>query len=202
MIKLGITGGIGSGKSTVTNIFKILQVPVYIADIESKRLTESSPIIRSKLIELFGDKIYDGDKLNKQLLASHIFNDKEKLDAVNSIIHPEVNKDFCKWVETNKNSPIVVLETAILFESGMDKYTDKVITVYTPFEDRISRTMQRDNLSREKVIERINNQLPDEEKMERSDFVIHNDGSRSLIEQCLNIMYQYDNRGRYIQQHI
>lgn len=188
MIRLGITGGIGSGKSTVTNIIRLLDIPVYIADIESKKLTESSPIIRKQLMEAFGDNLYKNNKLDKQLLASYIFNDKHKLSVANSIIHPVVDKHFCEWVERNKNYPIVAVEAAILYESGMEKLTDKVMTVYTPLEERIQRTMLRDNTSREKVLERINSQLSDEEKVKRADYVIYNDETKSLIQQSLNII--------------
>lgn len=187
MIRLGITGGIGSGKSTVSEIFKLLGIPVYIADIESKKLTESSPLIRQKLIEAFGSDLYNGNKLNKPLLASYIFNDKEKLATANSIIHPEVDKHYCHWVEVHKDQPIVAVETAILYESGMKRLTDKVLVVYTPLEERIRRTMLRDNVSREKVEERIASQMSDEKKAELADFLVYNDEKCSLIRQCIDL---------------
>lgn len=188
MIKLGITGGIGSGKSTVSELFTLLGVPVYIADKESKRLTETSVVIKMQLIALFGEELYQNGVLNKALLASHIFKDQEKLDKVNKIIHPIVGADFDQWVKSNSNFDIVAQEAAILFESGFDKYVDKVITVYTPLEERVRRTMGRDGVTREKVLERIQNQMPDEKKVELSDFVIVNDGTISLIEQVLEIL--------------
>lgn len=188
MIRLGITGGIGSGKSTVTDIIKLLDIPVYIADIESKKLTESSPVIREKLIEQFGNNLYNGYKLDKQLLASYIFNDKHKLTIANSIIHPVVEKHFCEWVEKHQHHRIVAIETAILYESGMERLTDKVLVVYTPLEDRIKRTMLRDNTSREKVLERINSQLSDDEKLKRADYVVYNNETKSLIQQSINII--------------
>lgn len=190
MIKIGVTGGIGSGKSIVTGIFEILNIPVYIADIESKKLTATSPVIRTKLIDLFGENLYEGNKLNKQLLASLIFNDKDKLAAANSIIHPEVDKHFCNWVESHSDEPLLVVEAAILYESGMNRLTDKVIAVYTPLEERIHRVMKRDNVDRERVMERINNQMADEEKAARADFVIRNDETKSLIQQCLDIIHK------------
>ena len=188
MIRLGITGGIGSGKSTVTNIIKLLDIPVYIADIESKKLTESSPVIRKKLIDAFGSNLYKDNKLDKPLFASYIFNDKHKLSIANSIIHPVVDRHFCEWVEKNQNHPIVAVEAAILYESGMERLTDKIVTVYTPLEERIYRTMLRDNTSREKVLERINSQLSDDEKVKRADYVIYNDETKSLIQQSLNVI--------------
>lgn len=185
MIKLGITGGIGSGKSTVSEIFSLCGVPVYIADVESKKLVATSPVIREQLIGLFGEELYKGGVLNKALLVSHIFNDKEKLDKVNKIIHPEVKKDFERWLEINHHHEIVAHEAAILFESGFDEFMDKVLMVYTPVELRIQRTMARDNVPYDKVLERIQNQMPDEEKVKLSDFVIVNDDTRSLIGQVL-----------------
>lgn len=190
MIKLGITGGIGSGKSTVSQIFSLSGVPVYIADIESKRLVATSPTIRKKLINLFGEELYSGGVLNKTLLASHIFNDKKKLETVNAIIHPEVECDFIEWVKKHVQCDIVAHEAAILFESGFNKMMDKVLMVYTPLDIRIERTMLRDNLPKEKVMERIQNQMSDEEKAKLSDFVIVNDNTKSLIEQVTNIIQE------------
>lgn len=190
MIQVGITGGIGSGKSTISEIFSLCGVPVYIADKESKKLTNSSPIIREKLIKNFGDTIYANGVLNKSLLASYIFGDKNNLELVNSIIHPEVEKDYLNWVVNNKKYNIVAKEAAILFESGFQKFVDKVIMVYTPLEMRIERTMKRDGISREKVLERINNQMSDEKKIKLSDFVIVNDGTESLIGQVISILNQ------------
>lgn len=190
MIKLGITGGIGSGKSTVSQIFSLSGVPVYIADIESKRLVATSPTIRKKLINLFGEELYSGGVLNKPLLASHIFNDKKKLEIVNAIIHPEVERDFIEWVKKHAQCNIVAHEAAILFESGFNKMMDKVLMVYTPLDIRIERTMLRDNLPKEKVMERIQNQMSDEEKAKLSDFVIVNDNTKSLIEQVTNIIQE------------
>lgn len=188
MKRLGITGGIGSGKSTVSEIIRLLGIPVYIADVESKKLTESSPIIRKKLIEAFGDDLYNGNRLNKEILASYIFNDKHKLAIANSIIHPVVEEHFGEWVERHKHYPIVALEAAILYESGMAKLADLVAVVYTPLEDRVQRTMIRDNTTRERVLERINSQLSDDEKIKRADYVVYNDETKSLIHQSITLI--------------
>ncbi|NDV69577.1 dephospho-CoA kinase [Dysgonomonas sp. 25] len=186
---IGITGGIGSGKSSVSEIFKLCGIPVYIADDESKRLTDTSPVIREKLTALFGESLYEGGKLNKPLLASIIFSDKKKLEMVNSIIHPEVRKDLLRWVEERKNDyPILATEAAIMFESGFNKLADKMITIYAPVETRIRRIVRRDNTSVEKARERINAQMSDEEKVKLSDFVIMADDRHSLIEQALEII--------------
>ncbi len=193
MITLGITGGIGSGKSTVSDIFSLYGVPVYIADKESKRLVDTSLVIRQKLIGAFGEDLYKNGILDKTLLASYIFNDKTKLELVNAVIHPVVETDFINWKKNNQQYKIIAQEAAILFESGFNKLVDKVLTVYTPLELRIERTMVRDNSTRERVLERINNQMPDEEKIKLSDFVIVNDGRQSLIEQVLRVIQELEN---------
>jgi len=188
MLKLGITGGIGSGKSTISKLLKLLGIPVYMADAESKILTATSPIIKEKLIKELGKELYNGNELNKVLLASYIFNDAAKLQTVNAIIHPEVRDHYLKWLEKHHSYPVVAHEAAILFESGLNKLVDKTVTVYTPLDMRIERVMQRDRTTREKVIERINSQMPEEEKIKLSDYVIYNDGSESLIRQTLDIL--------------
>lgn len=188
MLKLGITGGIGSGKSTVSQLLELLGIPVYYADIESKRLTATSLTIKEKLIDVFGSEIYSKGELNKPLLASLIFNDKEKLKTVNGIIHPEVIKDFINWAEQHNTYPIIAHEAAILFESGLNIYMDKTVLVYTPLDIRIDRVMKRDNISKEKVLERINNQMSDDDKIKLSDYVIYNDNSHSLISQTVELL--------------
>lgn len=182
MIKIGITGGIGSGKSVVASLLNLYGIPVYIADTESKKLTVTSPIIKEQLINLFGEDIYTEQGLNKKLLASHIFGKPECLKQVNAIIHPEVNRHFLEWAES-QSTEFCAIESAILFESGFNKMVDKSIMVYAPQELRIRRALQRDNVSREEVIKRINSQLPDETKKEWSDYVIHNDNQQALLPQ-------------------
>ncbi|MCD7973284.1 MAG: dephospho-CoA kinase [Candidatus Azobacteroides sp.] len=184
MIKIGITGGIGSGKTVVSRLLEVMNIPVYYADTEAKRLTESSPLIKEKLTALFGKEIYKNGFLNKALLASLIFNDKEALSQTNTIIHPEVATDFERWA-TEQNSPVVAIEAAILFESGFDKKTDLVITVSAPLPLRLFRIMQRDGLSEARILERMGNQLPEEEKIRKADFVILNDEKQSVIQQTL-----------------
>lgn len=188
MIKLAITGGIGSGKSVVSEILRLYGIPVYIADDESKRLTESSEEIREKLTEKFGNDIYEGGKLNKPLLASIIFNDKEKLKTVNSIIHPVVRADLSEWLESYADSKIIASESAILFESGFNAMFDKVITVYTPLEIRIKRIISRNNTSYDNAKQRIESQMSDEEKVKLSDFVIDNSGNISLLQQIESVL--------------
>lgn len=170
---VGLTGGIGSGKTTVTKMFSALGVPVYIADDEAKKLTNTSRIIREKLIALLGEEAYINDNLNRKFVADKIFNDKKLLETVNSIIHPEVAIHFEEWV--NKQSgAYVIKEAAILFENGGYKKCDLVILVTAPEYVRIARVMKRDNTSKDKVEERIKNQWPDSKKIELADIVIDN----------------------------
>lgn len=187
MSKIGITGGIGSGKSVVATLLGLSGVPVYIADEESKRLTETSPVIREKLLSLFGPDVYAGDKLDKRLLASYIFTDPEVLKQVNAIIHPEVTRHFLDWV-SKQTSPLCAIESAILFESGLDKIVDVRLMVYAPLETRIKRASNRDAVSREEIIRRIRHQMSDEEKRDRSDFVIQNDDKQALIPQVRRLI--------------
>ena len=134
MIKIGITGGIGSGKSMVAALLEVWGIPVYIADTESKHLTATSPVIREKLITLFGKELYTADGLDKRRLASHIFGNPERLGQVNAIIHPEVNRHFFAWVE-RLNTPVCAIESAILFESGFNRIVDTTLMVYAPMEN-------------------------------------------------------------------
>ncbi|MCC8153663.1 MAG: dephospho-CoA kinase [Tannerellaceae bacterium] len=187
MIKVGITGGIGSGKSTVAHIFQILGYPVYVADKESKRLTETSPLIRKQLEIMFGKEIFVENRLNKPLLANYIFNNKDLLSKVNSVIHPVVLNDFLKWVKHQKSN-LVLIESALLFESGFNTKIDKSLIVYAPEEIRTSRVMKRDNLTKDEIRKRMNNQLSDKMKCKLSDLIIYNTGKEALIPQINKIL--------------
>jgi len=182
MIKIGVTGGIGSGKTIVASLLSIMGIPVYIADEESKFLTEHSPSIRKKLIDLFGPDLYTQQGLDKKRLASYIFANSNNLKSVNEIIHPEVQSHFISWTK-QQDSTICAIESAILFESGFDQLVDIRLMVYAPLEVRISRVVQRGNISREEIIQRINNQISDEIKLEKSDFSIYNDNQKAIIPQ-------------------
>lgn len=182
MITIGITGGIGSGKSIVSTLMELSGIPVYIADEESKRLTQKSPAIRKGLTDLFGETIYTPNGLDKKKLAGFIFNDPEILQKVNNIIHPEVFKDFISWTELQHKN-ICALESAILFESGFNKFTDITLLVYAPEKIRIQRAMDRDHASMDEVKTRVNNQLSDDIKKEKANYIIYNDGVRALIPQ-------------------
>ena len=187
-IKIGITGGIGSGKSVVSRLLEVMGIPVYISDTESKRLTVSDVSIRRELIALLGEEVYMGGELNKPLLASYIFGDSEHIRTVNGIIHPRVRDDFRNWVRRDSACPVVAMESAILFESGFSDEVDVVMMVYASEEVRIARAMQRDSAPRDLVERRIRSQMSDEEKRDKADFVIVNDGETPLIPQVLEVM--------------
>ncbi|MEL0650927.1 dephospho-CoA kinase [Algibacter sp. TI.3.09] len=173
MIVIGLTGGIGSGKTTVAKMFKALGVPVYIADVEAKKLMLKSKIIKRKLIALFGEEAYVDQSLNKPFIASIIFNDKNMLNQMNAIIHPRVARHFEKWT-AKQNSVYVIKEVAILFENGGDKLCDYIIAVTAPKAAKIERVLERDNTTEEKVKAIMDNQWSDAEKVKLSHFVIEN----------------------------
>lgn len=179
MIRIGITGGIGSGKTYVSRILEELGVPVYDSDSRAKQLTVTDPAIRKGLIALLGEQVYRGDNLNKELLASYLFASHEHAIQVNAVIHPVVFRDFDSWCEQMKVE-VVGLESAILFESGFDKIVDKVLMVYAPESLRVRRAMERDNSTEEQVRARMTAQMDDEEKRRRSDFTIVNDEVSAL----------------------
>jgi dephospho-CoA kinase len=188
MIKIGITGGIGSGKSTVCKVFELLGVPVYYADNAAKELLENDSDVKDKIVTVFGREALDEkNAIDKKRLAAIVFNDKPKLEQLNAIVHPAVANNFNAWQKQNYTAPYLVKEAAILFESGAYKGVDRVITVVAPLEIKIARVMQRDKVDREQVEQRIKSQLSDEEKIERSQYVIYNDEQALLIPQIIKI---------------
>jgi len=188
MILIGLTGGIGSGKSIISRLLGVMGIPVYIADTESKRLTETSPVIKKKLTEKFGIDLYAEGKLNKALLASLIFGNDDNRHYVNSVIHPEVKNDFDRWKAQQSQSTILAIETAILFESGFSNSVDVSVMVTAPEDLRIRRVELRDGWSRESIVSRIQSQLPEEEKIRLSDYVIYNDDKQALIPQIEKLL--------------
>ncbi len=171
---IGLTGGIGSGKTTVAKMFAELGIPVYNSDVEAKILTNTSEAIRKELILLLGDETYKNGKLDRKFLADKIFNDKVLLQKVNAIIHPKVGEHFKNWV-ANQTAPYVIKEAAILFESGSNVQCDLVILVTASKKERIRRVMDRDQVSKTEVEARMNNQWNDSEKIKLSNFVIQNE---------------------------
>lgn len=184
---IGLTGGIGSGKTTITSFFKEMGVPVYIADDEAKKVMKSVDII-NEIKNTFGESIFENNILNRAKLAAIVFNDKEKLSKLNSIVHPAVKKDFQFWLSQNKDHQFVVYEAAILFESGKYKEFDYIITVTAPEEVRIERVMKRDNATRDQVLERMNMQWDDEKRISLSNFVINNTNLKIAKEEVVKIL--------------
>ncbi len=188
MIKVGITGGIGSGKTTVCKIFELLGIPVYYADERAKELIATDKSIIKQVKQLFGDDVYDAaGKLDKKRVASVIFNFPEILNQYNQIVHPAVFRDVEKWMQRHSDRDYVIKEAALLFETGSNKQLDNIICVTAPLELRIQRVIDRDQTTAEAVKERIANQWSEEEKINASDFIIYNDGSTPLIRQVLQI---------------
>lgn len=190
MIKIAVTGGIGSGKSYISHLLEDMHIPVYNADNEAKRLTVFDAGIRGELIALLGEEVYKDGLLNKPLLASYLFSGPAHVLQINSIIHPRVRKDFTVWVERQEKCEMVGMESAILYEAGFQDTVDAVIMVYAPVELRIQRAMYRDGASEEQVRARIAAQMDDEEKRRRADFTVVNDGVQLLIPQLNRIVEQ------------
>lgn len=184
---IGITGGIGSGKSTLSRLLEVYGIPVYIADLEAKKLMNQSPEIREALIREFGEEVYSEKELNRSKLAALIFNSPKAIAFVNSVVHPAVQVDFQHWIKT-RSEAVVAIESAILFESGFDSLVNITVNVSAPLSSRIERVMKRDGASREEVVRRINNQLSEEERNSRSDFVLINDNITPLIPQTERLL--------------
>ncbi|MBC7606117.1 MAG: dephospho-CoA kinase [Burkholderiales bacterium] len=184
---IGLTGGIGSGKSTLAKYFNSKGIPVYISDYEARKITEYPEIIE-QIKKLFGAEVTDGNILNRAKLAQLVFNDAEKLEQLNGIIHPEVKKDFQNWLKRHTHHAFVIKEAAVLFESGAYKECDSIITVIAPMQTRIDRVVKRDKISVAQVMERINNQWTDEERLSKSNFVIENDEIKHALRQTDEIL--------------
>lgn len=184
MKKVGVTGGIGSGKSTVCQIFKVLNIPVYDADAAAKRLMQEDPRLKMELKKAFGESTFDKEgRLDRKALADKVFRDKEQLERLNSLVHPAVFEDVKRWSVENATAPYLVKEAALLFESGSYREQDILITVFAPEEIAIQRVMQRDNVSEAAVRERMAHQWPQEKKAALSDYIIHNTGNELLVPQ-------------------
>jgi len=183
---IGITGGIGSGKSVVANILISMGYPVYNSDARAKLLINSEPDLVQNIKNTFGD-VYNSEGLDRRKLANVVFNQPEKLAVLNSLVHPAVGKDFSSWVSKQQN-PIVFKEAAILFETGIYKSLNKIILVTCPLNKRIERVMQRDGVSKIEVENRMKNQWEDEKKMKLTDFIIYNSGEELLIPQIEKVI--------------
>ncbi|TAN14381.1 MAG: dephospho-CoA kinase [Chitinophagaceae bacterium] len=187
MKKIGITGGIGSGKSTVCRVFSALGIPVYYADEAAKRLMQHDHLLKTAIREHFGHETYDSTgNLNRVFLAKTVFNNKEKLALLNSLVHPVTIKDAEKWAE-KQEAPYVIKEAALMFESEAFHYVDKIIGVSAPLALRIKRTMDRDQVDRDEVMSRMKNQMDEETKMKMCDYIIYNDEQQAVIPQVLDL---------------
>ena len=187
---IGLTGGIGSGKTTIANYLASLAVPVYIADDAGKKVMQQQEIIE-EIQKKFGFDIVENNQLNRAKLAEIVFNNPDQLKVLNAIVHPAVKKDFKKWVDEHADSPFVVYESAILLESGSYTNFDIILTVTAPLETRISRVLQRDSSNREQVMSRINAQWTDEQRIAKSDFIIENidiNLAKAKIDEFLKIL--------------
>jgi dephospho-CoA kinase len=187
MKTIGLTGGIGSGKSTIANFFSLLGIPIYKADDAAKILMATNLELRKSIVKVFGKEAYTKQTLNRAYIAQMVFSDAAYLEKLNAIVHPSVRKDFRQWAIRQKGSRYLIREAAILFESGSNSDCDKVITVYSPENERIKRVSLRNGLPSENIVQRIRNQWPDEKKIALADFVIQNYGNHLVIPQILKI---------------
>jgi len=187
---IGITGGIGSGKSTLSKKLRTEGYLVYDCDIEARRLQNEHPLIRQQLQEYFGPEIYTDQGLNRKALANIVFGMPDLMSKVMAIVHPVVKEDFKKWIENRSMHKLLFMESAILFESGFEIFVDKVILMTASEEVRIRRVMKRDSITHEQVRARMSHQIPDEKKITRSDFVIYTDDNKPLVDKMKKILVE------------
>ncbi|MDR2496850.1 MAG: dephospho-CoA kinase [Tannerellaceae bacterium] len=192
--RIGITGGIGSGKSVVASLLRIMEIPVYDADEQSKRLLNSSAELRAQLTDLLGPEIYRNDMLDRRLMASLIFSDAELLRKVGELVHPAVGRHFLEWASQQTASEACAIESAILFESGFRTTVDVSLMVTAPVELRIRRVMSRDGSDRQQAEQRMRHQMPEAEKVKLADYVIVNDDIQAVIPQLENILSRIKDR--------
>ncbi len=187
---IGVTGGIGSGKSTVSEILRKEGFPVYDTDKEARRLQNEHPEIRTRLMELFGNDAYDETGLNRKFLAANVFKQPELLEKLNAVVHPFVKEDFIEWMKKYPGEKVYFIESAILFEANFNEIVDKIILVTAAEGVRIERVMKRDSMTEEQVRARINNQSSDEKKIDLADFVIRTDDDQDLKKKLKKILTQ------------
>jgi dephospho-CoA kinase len=184
MLRIGLTGGIGSGKSTVAQIFNVFGIPVYNSDDAAKKLMNEDEDLKKKIVASFGKESYQNEELNRKYLSNEVFGDRKKIQLLNSLVHPVVIKDASVWME-KQTTPYAIKEAALIFESGSNQFLDFVIGVKSPLNLRIERTMKRNNVTAAEVASRIKLQMDEDEKMKRCDFIIVNDEKEMLIPQVL-----------------
>ena len=186
MLKIGLTGGIGSGKSTVAKIFELLQVPVYYADEASRRLYHTDPELMAQIKKHFGEDMYSEGKLNRSKMAEIVFNDPQKLELLNQLVHPPTLRDAQEWIRAQK-APYVIKEAALLFESGSAAGLDYIIGIQAPVAVRLKRVRDRDKTTREEVLSRMNRQIDEDIKMRLCDFIVRNNEQELVIPQVLDL---------------
>ena len=186
MLKIGLTGGIGSGKSTVAKVFETLGIPVYYADDAAKRLMNTDLQLKKSIQKIFGDQSYKNGELDRKYIASIVFNDEEKLERLNALTHPATIRDAGEWI-SRQQAPYIIKEAALIFESGSNKNLDRVIGVYAPQHIRVNRVVKRDQLTAEEVMQRISKQIDEEKKMKLCDYVIINDEQQLVMTQVLEL---------------
>ena len=194
MYQIGVTGGIGSGKTLVCSILKILGIPVYNADREARRMLNTHPVLQEGVMGLLGKEAYRDGQLDRAYVESRVFGDREMLEKLNNLIHPAVREDFRNWVSGCSGVPYVVKEAAILFESGANRLLDLTVLIYAPSDLRIRRVMERDQVTREDVKRRMMHQMDDEEKRILADEIIVNDDREMLIPQIVALHEKIINR--------
>lgn len=186
MLKVGITGGIGSGKSVVARVFAVLDIPVLDADAFAKELMSTHPVVKQQLIDAFGQDLFKDDILQRAYLSNIVFNAPEKLKQLNSIVHPAVGKYGMEWADA-QSSPYIIKEAALFFESASDRQMDFMIGVSAPYALRLRRAMQRDQATEEAIKKRMAQQMDEVEKMNRCDYIVYNDEQHSIIQQVLDL---------------
>jgi dephospho-CoA kinase len=186
MLKIGLTGGIGSGKTTVAKIFETLGIPVYYADDEAKRIMNEDEVLKQSIIESFGPSSYINGTLNRAFISGQVFDNPAKLAQLNALVHPATIRDSLDWIQ-RQHAPYVIKEAALIFESGMELQLDYVIGVSAPKDLRIMRSMNRDGLKREEVLKRMENQMNEEKKIGLCNFVITNDEKQAVLPQVLSL---------------
>jgi len=189
MLKIGLTGGIGSGKTTVSKIFAVLGIPVFYADDIAKNVMHTDEGLKQRIIDLFGDKAYIHGSLNREHIAGIVFNDKYKLEQLNALVHPVTLAAADEWMH-KQTAPYIIKEAALMFEAGAAAVLDYVIGIYAPQHVRLQRVMHRDNAHREQVLDRMNNQLDESIKMKLCDFVVINDEQEAVLPQVLRLHHR------------